>query len=154
MPARILPLLFLVFSPFLVWLGGYLLVSPFFREWEGWKKALLVSSPYVAIGAFLIPAAADARGFSGVPPFFPLIWPFGYVFLLFSDRLFEVSELHHLLWVGLGITLSLGLVSSGLLWFRHWKGDAGFRVEEGQPWRDFEVPLEVGIPPSFRAGGM
>ncbi len=122
MPARVLPLLFLVFSPFFVWLGGFLLVSPFFQEWEGWKKALLVSIPYVTIGAVLIQVAADARGFTGVPHFFPPIWPIGYVFILFSDRLFDVSELYRLLWVGLGITLSLGLVSSGLLWFRQWKG--------------------------------
>ncbi len=119
---RTLPLLFLIFSPFLVWLGGHLLVSPILREWRGWKKALLVSILYVAIGAVLVTVAADARGFSGVPPFFPLIWPIGYVFILFSERLFDVSELYHLLWVGLGIILSLGLVSAGLLWFRERMG--------------------------------
>ena len=57
-------------------------------------------------------------------------WPIGYVFLLFSEQLFDVSELYHLLWVGLGITLSLGLVSSGLLWFRQWKV---FRDTQGEP---------------------
>ncbi len=110
--------MFIIFSPFLVWLGGYLLVRSFFREWLGWKKALLVSIFYVVIGAVLITVAADAGGFGGPSPFLVLIWPIGYVFLLFSDRVFDVSELYRRLWVGLGITLSLGLVSSGLLWFR------------------------------------
>ena len=114
--------MFIIFSPFLVWLGGYLLVRSFFRERQGWKKALLVSIFYVVIGAVLITVAADAGGFGGPSPFLVLIWPIGYVFLLFSDRVFDVSELYRLLWVGLGITLSLGLVSSGLLWFRQWKG--------------------------------
>lgn len=112
----------LIFSPFLVWLSGYLLVSPFLREWEVWKKALLVSILYVAIGAVLITAAADARGYAGINAFLVLIWPIGYMFILFSDQLFDVSEPYRLLWVGLGIILSLGLISSGLFWLSQGRG--------------------------------
>lgn len=117
-PARTLPLLFLLLSPFLIWLCGYLLVGPFLREWQGWKRGLLVSIVYLTIGATLIAAVADTRGFTGAPAFFPLIWPIGFLFVLFSDRLFDVSELYRLLWLGLGMILSLGLISAGLLWFR------------------------------------
>lgn len=109
--------MFLMFSPLLVWMSGYLLVSLLLREWQGWKKALLVSAFYLTLGAILIAAAANVSGFVGAPPFFALIWPVGYVFVLFGERLFNVSELYRLLWMGLGMILGLGLVSAGLIWF-------------------------------------
>ncbi len=104
----------LIFSPFLIWLFGYLLTRPLLPNWKPWMRALLVSVPYLVIGGILISLALMSRGFVGIPPFFVLIWPIGVVFILFSDRVNDPLELVTILAAGVLIFSAGGLVA-GLL---------------------------------------